>query len=159
MVGEREQGTLEPVLITPISREEFLVGKALAAPPTLMISYAIFGSSSRPRRCSPSRSSPRRSSRLTRPRPAAVHAVARRLVDLGRDRDLRPLCDIRVAQQLSVLASLPPLAIVALMQFKVIPSTGLALALAAALLIVDGLGWRAVAAIFDRERLITGARS
>jgi ABC-2 type transport system permease protein len=45
------------------------------------------------------------------------------------------------------------------MQFKVItPSTGLALALAAALLIVDALGWRAVAAMFDRERLITGTR-
>ena len=45
------------------------------------------------------------------------------------------------------------------MQFKVItPSTGLALALAVALLIVDTLGWRAVAAIFDRERLITGTR-
>ena len=43
------------------------------------------------------------------------------------------------------------------MQFKVItPSTGLALALAAALLIVDVLGWRAVAAMFDRERLLTG---
>ena len=68
--------------------------------------------------------------------------------------------DIRIAQQLSVLASLPPLGIVALMQFKVIvPSTGLALALAAALLIIDALAWLAVAAIFDRERLITGARS
>jgi ABC-2 type transport system permease protein len=45
------------------------------------------------------------------------------------------------------------------MQFKVItPSTSLALALAAALLIVDALGRRAVAAIFDRERLITGTR-
>jgi lambda repressor-like predicted transcriptional regulator len=30
VVGEREQGTLAPVLITPIRREEFLVGKALA---------------------------------------------------------------------------------------------------------------------------------
>jgi hypothetical protein len=30
VVGEREQGTLEPVLITPIRREEFLIGKALA---------------------------------------------------------------------------------------------------------------------------------
>jgi ABC-type Na+ efflux pump permease subunit len=30
VVGERDQGTLEPVLITPIRREEFLVGKALA---------------------------------------------------------------------------------------------------------------------------------
>ncbi len=46
------------------------------------------------------------------------------------------------------------------MSFKVItPSTGLALGLAAALLIVDGLGWRAVAAMFDRERLNTGART
>ena len=44
VVGEREQGTLEPVLITPIRREEFLVGKALAvAIPTLTIAYAIFG--------------------------------------------------------------------------------------------------------------------
>ena len=44
VVGEREQGTLEPVLITPIRREEFLVGKALAvAVPTLTIAYAIFG--------------------------------------------------------------------------------------------------------------------
>jgi hypothetical protein len=44
VVGEREQGTLEPVLITPIRREEFLIGKALAAfVPTLVIAYAIFG--------------------------------------------------------------------------------------------------------------------
>jgi hypothetical protein len=33
------------------------------------------------------------------------------------------------------------------------------LGLAAALLAVDALGWRAVAAMFDRERLITGART
>ena len=31
VAGEREQGTLEPVLTTPICREEFLLGKALAA--------------------------------------------------------------------------------------------------------------------------------
>jgi hypothetical protein len=59
-----------------------------------------------------------------------------------------------------VLASLPPLAIVALMQFKVItPSTGLAIGLAAVLLAVDALGWRAVGAMFDRERPIAGART
>lgn len=68
--------------------------------------------------------------------------------------------DVRVAQQLSVFASLPPVAIVALMVFEVIaPSTGLALGLAAALLAVDALGWRAVAAMFDRERLIAGPRA
>src|ERR1035441_5835564 len=44
VVGEREQGTLEPVLTTPIRREEFLIGKALAAfVPTLVIAYAVFG--------------------------------------------------------------------------------------------------------------------
>ena len=43
--------------------------------------------------------------------------------------------DVRAAQQLAVLASLPPLGIVALMSFNVIvPTLGLALGLAAALL-------------------------
>jgi len=68
--------------------------------------------------------------------------------------------DVRAAQQLTVLASLPPLGVVALMSFNVIvPTLGLALGLAAALLIIDVLGWRAVAPMFDRERLITGTRS
>ena len=59
-----------------------------------------------------------------------------------------------------MLARLPPLVIVALMSFNVIvPTLGLALGLAGALLIVGVLGWRAVAAMFDRERLITGTRS
>ena len=68
--------------------------------------------------------------------------------------------DVRAAQQLAILASLPPLAIVALMSFDVIPaSAALALGLPAALLVLDGFGWRAVAAIFARERLITGSQS
>jgi ABC-type molybdate transport system ATPase subunit len=68
--------------------------------------------------------------------------------------------DVRVAQQLGMFASLPPPAIVALITPNVIsPSAGLALGLAAALLALDGLGWRAVAAMFDRERLVTGGRT
>src|SRR5580692_1694078 len=44
VVGEREQGTLEPILTTPIHSEEFLIGKALAALlPTLAVAYVIFG--------------------------------------------------------------------------------------------------------------------
>ena len=31
VVGEREQGTLEPLLTTPLRREELLLGKAVAA--------------------------------------------------------------------------------------------------------------------------------
>jgi hypothetical protein len=46
------------------------------------------------------------------------------------------------------------------MSFNVIaPTLGPALGLAAALLTVGALGWRAVAAMPDRERLITGTRS
>jgi ABC-type taurine transport system ATPase subunit len=67
---------------------------------------------------------------------------------------------VRAAQQLGFFASLPPLGIVALMSFNMItPTLGLALGLSAVLLIVDVLGWRAVAAMFDRERLVTGGRS
>src|SRR5437868_318718 len=44
IVGERQQGTLEPVLGTPIRREELLLGKALAVLiPSVAIAYAVFG--------------------------------------------------------------------------------------------------------------------
>ena len=67
--------------------------------------------------------------------------------------------DVRAAQQLGMLASLPPLAILALMSLNVITeSTALAIGLAAALLAFDLLAWRVVAAVFDRERLVTGKR-
>ena len=52
--------------------------------------------------------------------------------------------------------SLPTVAVAALIAFNVIHATlGLALGLGAALLLLDGLGWRIMSAIFDRERLIT----
>jgi ABC-2 type transport system permease protein len=65
--------------------------------------------------------------------------------------------DVRVAQQLSVLASLPTLAVTTLIAFDVIhASLGLGLALGVALLLLNRLGWRLVSALFDRERLIAG---
>jgi ABC-2 type transport system permease protein len=68
--------------------------------------------------------------------------------------------DVRVAQQLSVLGSLPLLASLALISLNVITvSTGLAIGLAAVLLAIDLLAWRAVTAMLDRERLITGRRT
>jgi len=68
--------------------------------------------------------------------------------------------DVRVAQQLGALASLPPVFVAALIALNVIPATlGLGLVLGAALLLGDGLGWRITAATFDRERLVTGTRS
>ncbi len=44
VVGEREQGTLEPVLTTPVGREEFLIGKAAAILiPAVGIAYVVLG--------------------------------------------------------------------------------------------------------------------
>jgi ABC-2 type transport system permease protein len=162
VVGEREQGTLEPVLTTPIHREEFLVGKALATLlPTLTVAYVIFGIFL--------------GAAELFAHPAVASAVFERdhlLVQLlfiplvagwsiwvGIAVSTR-VSDVRAAQQLTVLASLPPVAIVALLSFNVItPSLGLALGLAAALLLIDGLAWRVVAAMFDGERLVTGGPS
>ncbi len=43
VVGEREQGTLEPLLTTPIRQQEFLLGKAASVLiPTLVLSYTVF---------------------------------------------------------------------------------------------------------------------
>jgi ABC-2 type transport system permease protein len=65
--------------------------------------------------------------------------------------------DARVAQQLGFLLTLPPLLVVVLTAVNVIPaSTSMAIGSAAVVLLFDGLGWRFVARLFDRERLITG---
>jgi hypothetical protein len=82
------------------------------------------------------------------------------LVDLGGDGHLGPVERLPAAQQLSTLASLPSVIVIALVSFNVIHATlGLAFGLGALLLVLDRLGWRVVSALFDRERLITGTRS
>jgi len=64
------------------------------------------------------------------------------------------MTDVRAAAQLSALASLLMIAVPSLIAFNVIHATlALAVGLAAALLLLDGLGWRIVAVMFDRERL------
>ena len=67
--------------------------------------------------------------------------------------------DIRVAQQLSLLGSIPVVILTSLIAFDVIHATlGLGLVLGAALLAADAVGWRIVSPMFDRERLISGTR-
>ena len=161
VVGEREQGTLEPVLVTPILREEFLIGKALAAfVPTVVISYVVFGV-------------------FLAAAALVAHPVIVSAIYTGTHVLVQVLFipllagwgiwvgiavsarsrDVRSAQQLSVLGSLPLLAILGLISLDVITvSSAVAIGLAAALLAVDLLAWRVVAAMFDRERLITGTR-
>ena len=68
--------------------------------------------------------------------------------------------DIRAAQQLSILASLPTVIVTTRIAFGTIHATlALALGLGAALSLGNRLSWRSVSATLDRERLVTGTGS
>ena len=65
--------------------------------------------------------------------------------------------DVRVAQQLSALASLPSIAVTTLIAFNVIgASPATAVIAGAALLVLNGIGWLVTSALVDRERLVAG---
>jgi ABC-type transport system involved in multi-copper enzyme maturation permease subunit len=161
VVGERQQGTLEPLLTTPIRREEFLLGKALAAlVPSLAISYAVYALVlagvelfAHPAVASALLRGPELLAQLL-----FTPLLAGWSIWVGTAISSRS-SDVRVAQQLGMLASLPSVAVTTLIAYNVIHATlGLALGGAATLLALDGLGWRITSATFDRERLITGTR-
>jgi ABC-2 type transport system permease protein len=161
VVGERQQGTLEPVLTTPIRREEFLLGKALAAfVPSVAIAYAVYALFLA---CVGLFAHPAVASALIRGPDLLAQLLFTPLLAgwsiwLGIAISARS-SDFRVAQQLGVLVSLPSALVAALIAFNVIhASLGLALGLTAVLLLLLGLGWRIMSATFDRERLITGTR-
>jgi ABC-2 type transport system permease protein len=162
VVGEREQGTLEPVLVTPIRREEFLVAKALAAfVPTLVIAYLVFGVflAAAALFAHPVIVSAIYSGTHVLVQVLFTPLLAAWGIWVGIAVSVRS-SDVRSAQQLSALGSLPLLAVLGLISLNVITvSTALAVGLAAALLAIDLVAWRVVAAMFDRERLITGTRS
>ncbi len=161
VVGERQQGTLEPVLTTPIRAEELLLGKALATfLPAVAVAYAVY------------------SLFLIAVELFAADGVASALIrpsDLLAQLLFTPLLagwsiwlaivistrssDVRVAQQLATLASLPAVAVTTLIALNVIkPSAILAVTAAAALILLNFLGWRTASRAFDRETLITNTR-
>jgi ABC-type transport system involved in multi-copper enzyme maturation permease subunit len=161
VVGERQQGTLEPVLTTPIRREEFLLGKALAAlVPSVAIAYAVYAVFLA---CVELFARPAVASALLRGPDILAQVLFTPLLAawsiwIGTGISARA-SDPRFAQQVGTLASLPSVAVTSLIAFNGIHATlGLALGLAAALLVLDGLGWRIMSTTFDRERLITGTR-
>ena len=66
---------------------------------------------------------------------------------------------MRVAQQLSLVGSLPLVLLTSLIAFDVIPITpALAVGLGVGVVFADIAGWRLVSPMFDRERLISGSR-
>jgi ABC-2 type transport system permease protein len=162
VVGERVEGTLEPLLTTPVRRGELMLGKGLAAVlPALAVTYVLYVVF------------------VVAVRLWAAHAVfsdvwqgppilvevlfapllATWSVCVSMAISVRST-DVRVAQQLSTLASLPPLGLAVLITLRVIAPTVLsAVAIGVAIVVLDCLaGWGA-ATMLDRERLIVGRRA
>jgi ABC-type transport system involved in multi-copper enzyme maturation permease subunit len=161
VVGEREQGTLEPVLTTPVTRVEFILGKAAAIfMPAVGLSYLVLGVFvaivalfARPAVATEMWNAPQLPAEAV-----FMPLLAGWAIWVGLSVSSL-VSDTRVAQQLSVLGSLPPMALIALMSFQIItPSLWLAVALALALLAINCGGCFVVARLFDRERLVTGTR-
>jgi ABC-type transport system involved in multi-copper enzyme maturation permease subunit len=159
VVGERQQGTLEPVLTTPIRREELLLGKALAALlPSIAVSYVVYGLFLA---CVELLADPSVASSLIRVPDLLAQLFFTPLL-AGWSIWLAILIstrasDVRVAQQFATLASLPSIALTTLVALNIIrASLAIALVAAVALLLLNRIGWRLVSAAFDRERLITG---
>ncbi len=161
IVGERVQGTLEPLLSTPVRQEELVLGKALAVLlPSVVISYVVFAGYVAIVELF---AAPGVASGLVRLPDVAAQLVFTPLLAtwsiwVGMAISARS-SDVRSAGQVSVLVSLPAVAVTSLVAFDVIPAElRVALGFGAALLVLDRLGWRLASAVFDRERLITSTR-
>lgn len=161
VVGERVQGTLEPVLSTPIRRDELLAAKALAVlMPSVAVSYTVFAlfvgvveAFARPAVASAFIQTPDVVAQL-----AFTPLLATWSIWVGIAVSARS-SDPRTAGQLAILASLPTVAVTTLIAFNVIPATlRVAAVFAVALVVLVRAGWRLSSALFDRERLVTGTR-
>jgi ABC-type Na+ efflux pump permease subunit len=161
VVGERDQGTLEPVLTTPIRREELLIGKAVANfIPAVVLAYLVYGVflaivaiGANPVIATAVWHAPQLVAEVF-----YIPLLAGWAIWMGLAVSTKA-GDTRVAQQLSTLASLPPIALIALMSFGVVkPTLTIALSLAGVLLVIDCAAYLLVSKLFDRERLVTGSK-
>jgi ABC-type Na+ efflux pump permease subunit len=159
VVGERSQGTLEPVLGAPVTASELLLGKALAAfIPSVGIAYTLYFIDAISIRVGAAHVV----SSVVWHTPQVLAQIlftpllAAWSIWLGIGISTRA-SDVRVAQQLATVAGLPLLAFTSLISFQIVkPSVPLAIGLALALLVIDAAAGRVVSGLFDRERLITG---
>ena len=159
VAGERQQGTLEPALTTPIRGEEFLIGKALAALlPSLLIAYLVFGIFVA---IVEVEAAPNVAASVMQPADLLAQLLFTPLLACWTVWVAIAIStrssDVRVAQQLGVLASLPPVFVTVMIALNVIePTPELAIGCGALLIVLDVFGWRLVSGLFDRERLISG---
>lgn len=158
IVGERQQGTLEPILTTPVRRDELLLGKALAALwPSILVSYAVFALVVV---IIAVFAAPDSAAAVLRGSAILAQLVFTPLVAgwsiwIGIVISARA-SDIRIAQQIAIPVSLPSFAVALLVALNIIPATFLTACLLGAVLVgLNLLGWRVSVASFDPERLVT----
>ena len=159
VVGERDQGTLEPVLTAPVQASELLLGKAIAVfIPSVAIAYSMYAIVAISVRFGAAHIV---QSVVFHPPQLLAQVLFTPLLALWSIWACIGIStrtsDVRVAQQLGSLAGLPLLAFTSLISFQLItPTIPIAIALALALLALDIAGWRICSRLFNRERLITG---
>jgi ABC-type transport system involved in multi-copper enzyme maturation permease subunit len=161
IVGEREQGTLEPVLTTPVRRDEFLLGKALGSLiPSLAIAYLVYAIVVGAVELFAARAIA--SALLQVPEIIGqlvfTPLVAGLSIWIGMGISARSN-DPRTSQQLGIVASLPTVAIAALIAYNVIhPTLGIVIGFGTLLVVFNVVSFRIVSAALDTERLITSTR-
>jgi ABC-2 type transport system permease protein len=163
IVGEREQGTLEPLLTTPLRQQEFVLGKAAAVMiPSVALAYAVYALFLI---CVELFAHRDVSAAVFHDGPTLLALflfaplVAGWAVVVGMGVSVRAT-EVRVAQQLGMLASFPVIGVIVLLISGVIqPTFAAALEFGAGLLVADLLALRLVSRLFDRERLVTGSKA
>jgi ABC-type Na+ efflux pump permease subunit len=162
IAGERQQASLEPVLTTPIRGEELLLGKALAALiPSAAVAYAVYALFLA---ATAAFAQPGIAAALIQPQDVAAQVVftpfvAALTIWFSLAISTR-VGDVRIAQQVSIFASLAVVLVAALIGFGAVNLTaGQGALVAVGLVVIDLLGWRLVGPMFDRERLVAGTRS
>lgn len=161
IVGERVQGSLEPVLSTPVTARELLFGKAMAAfVPSVILGYLVFGLFIGVVELF---AAPGIAGALIKGSDVIAQAVFTPLLALwsiwiGMAVSSRT-SDPRTSAQLATVVSLPTVAVTSLMAFNVIPiNLKVALAFGIGLFALNRLGLVVTSALFNRERLITSTK-
>ena len=161
IVGEREQGTLEPLLTTPLRQQELILGKAAAVMiPTLALSYTVFVLFlAFVKLFAPSVTA----SLVFHDGPALLSLLlftpllAGWSISVGLAASVRA-SEARVAQQLASLTSFPAIGVVVIMMIGLLhPHFAVAIGFGAGLLLIDALVLRLTIWMFSRERLIVGS--
>jgi ABC-type Na+ efflux pump permease subunit len=163
IVGERDQGTLEPLLTTPLRQQEFVLGKAASVMiPSVGLAYVVYVLFLL---CVELFAHNNIAHAVFHDGPTLLTLflftplVAGWAVVVGMAVSVRAN-EVRVAQQLGMLASFPVIGVIILLISGVIhPTFAAAIEFALGLFVVDVLALRLVSRLFDRERLVTGAKA